>query len=78
MKKIALIFILISSILFPANFEFSFGGGVGESAEFSYAYDPATNVWLSESGSRVDIGLSANAFIDIGANFGLPNTDVEF
>ena len=48
MKKIALIFILISSILFPANFEFSFGGGVGESAEFSYAYDPATNVWLSD------------------------------
>lgn len=36
MKKIALIFILISSILFPESFEFSFGGGVGGSTEFSY------------------------------------------
>ena len=74
--KLIMLFIIISSKSFPANFEFAFGGGVEDSAEFSYAYDPATNVWLSESGSRIDNGLSANAFIDIGANFELPNTNI--
>lgn len=74
--KLIMLFIIISSMSFPANFEFAFGGGVEDSAEFSYAYDPETNVWLSESGSRIDNGLSANAFIDIGANFELPNTNI--
>ena len=52
MKKIALIFILISSILFPANLEISFGGGVGGSMEFSYT--EGFNHIPSENGSRVD------------------------
>lgn len=71
MKKIALIFILISSILFPANLEISFGGGVGGSMEFSYT--EGINTIPSENGSRLDSGFSANGFLDIGANFELPN-----
>lgn len=36
MKKIALIFILFSSMAFASDFEINFGGSVGYSVEFTY------------------------------------------
>ena len=68
---IILFIIIFSNNLFPANLEISFGGGVGGSTEFSYT--EGFNHIPSENGSRVDSGFSANGFLDIGANFELPN-----
>ena len=65
---IILFIIIFSNNLFSANFEFSFGGGAGTSLEFSYVEDE-----YDEGGSRIENGLSASAFLDIGANFELPN-----
>ena len=53
-------------------FEISFGGGVGGSMEFSYT--EGLNTIPNENGSRLDSGLSANAFLYVGANFELPNS----
>ena len=61
------------SMLFPVNVEFSFGGGAGSSAEFSYVEFNEPSAWLSEEGSRTDDGVSASAFLDIGYNFKLQN-----
>ena len=72
LKLIILLFILTYSKLFPANFEFAFGGGGATSMEFSYVKDKDGMV-EDEGGSRIDDGLTANAFLDIGANFELPN-----
>ena len=69
--KILILFIIISSFLFSANFEFSFGGSAGATTEFSYALDREESI--ISSGDRVDSGLSASGFLDIGANFELPN-----
>ena len=69
--KILILFIIISSFLFSANFEFAFGVGAGATTEFSYALDREESI--ISSGDRVDSGLSVTAFLDIGANFELPN-----
>ncbi|WP_288519825.1 hypothetical protein [uncultured Brachyspira sp.] len=67
--KILILFIIISSLLFSANFEFAFGAGA--TTEFSYALDREENNMFS--GDRVDSDLSVTDFLDIGANFELPN-----
>ena len=73
MRFFIILFIMIfSNNLFSANLEFSFGGGVGGSMEFSYT--EGLNTIPNENGSRLDSGLSANAFLDVGANFELPNS----
>ena len=71
LKLIILLSILTYSKLFPANFEFSFGISAGTTLEFSHA-DYYTGNTI-EVGSRIDSGLTANGFVDIGANFELPN-----
>ena len=48
--KIIMLFIIMYSMLFPVNIEFSFGGGAGSSAEFSYT--EGFNAIPSENGSR--------------------------
>lgn len=72
--KILILFIIISSLLFSANFEFAFGVGAGATTEFSYVLDREESFF--SSGDRVDSGLSVTAFLDIGANFELPNDGV--
>ena len=72
--KILILFIIISSLLFSANFEFAFGVGAGATTEFSYVLDREESFF--SSGDRVDSGLSVTAFLDIGANFELPNGGV--
>ena len=73
MRFFIILFIMIfSNNLFSANLEISFGGGVGGSMEFSYT--EGLNTIPNENGSRLDSGLSANAFLDVGANFELPNS----
>ena len=72
--KILILFILMSSMLFPANFEFSFGGSAGATTEFSYALDREESI--ISSGDRIDSGLSASGFLDIGANFELQDSEV--
>ena len=74
--KIITLFIIMYSMLFPVNVEFSFGGGAGSSAEFSYVEFNEPSAWLSEEGSRTDDGVSASAFLDIVDNFELPNGGV--
>ena len=69
--KLLILFILISSMLFPANLELGFGGSAGATTEFSYILDKEED--YMSSGNRVDKGLSASGFLDIGANFELPN-----
>ena len=69
---IILFIIIFSNNLFPANFEFAFGGGGAASMEFSYVKDK-DGIVEDEGGSRIDDGLTANGFLDIGANFELPN-----
>ena len=69
--KLTILFIIISSMLFSANFEFSFGISAGTTLEFSHADYYAGNT--IEAGARIDSGLTANGFLDIGANFELPN-----
>ena len=69
--KILILFIIISSMLFPANLEFGFGISAGTTAEFSHVDYYAGNI--EEAGSRIDSGLSLSGFLDIGANFELPN-----
>ena len=71
--KIITLFIIMYSMLFPVNVEFSFGGGAGSSAEFSYVEFNEPSAWISEEGSRTDNGVSASAFLDIGYNFKLQN-----
>ena len=71
LKLIILLSILTYSKLFPANFEFSFGISAGTTADLSYALDREES--YMSSGNRVDSGFSANGFLDIGANFELPN-----
>ena len=74
LKLIISLFILMYSKLLPVNFEFSFGGSAGATTEFSYALDREESI--ISSGDRVDSGLSASGFLDIGANFELPNSGV--
>ena len=69
--KILILFIIISSMLFSANLELGFGGSAGVTTEFSYALDREES--YMSSGDRVDSGLSASGFLDIGANFEIPN-----
>lgn len=71
LKNIFLIIFIFPCVVFSANLEISFGGGVGGSTEFSYT--EGINTIPSENGNRVDSGFSANGFLDIGANFELPN-----
>lgn len=76
MKKIIIFFIIFifPCSLFSANFEFSFGGGIGTTIDFSDVEISLNygNIQI-EGGSRTDSGFSANAFADIGANFELQN-----
>ena len=75
MRFFIILFIMIfSNNLFSANFEFAFGVGAGATTEFSYALDREESI--ISSGDRVDSGLSVTAFLDIGANFELPNSGV--
>ena len=75
MRFFIILFIMIfSNNLFSANFEFAFGVGAGATTEFSYALDREESI--ISSGDRVDSGLSASGFLDIGANFELPNSGV--
>lgn len=69
--KIIILFIIISSFLFSANLEFGFGISAGTTMEFSRVDYYAGNI--IEDGSRIDSGLSLSGFLDIGANFELPN-----
>lgn len=39
-----------------------------------FSYTEGLNTIPNENGSRLDSGLSANAFLDVGANFELPNS----
>ena len=74
MKKIIIFFIIFifPCSLFSANFEFALGGGIGTTIDFSQIV-VSLNLAKAENGSRTDSGFSANAFIDIGANFELQN-----
>ena len=72
LKNIFLIIFIFPCVAFSVNLEISFGGGVGGSMEFSYT--EGLNTIPNENGSRLDSGLSANAFLDVGANFELPNS----
>lgn len=72
---IILFIIIFSNNLFPANFEFAFGGGGAASMEFSYVKDIFDDE-DDEGGSRIDDGLTANVFLDIGANFELQDIEV--
>lgn len=69
---IILFIIILSNNLFSANFEFSFGGGAGTSLDFSYVKD-APDIQEDEGGTRIEDGITASGFLDIGANFELPN-----
>ena len=71
LKNIFLIIFIFPCVAFSVNLEISFCGGVGGSMEFSYT--EGLNTIPNENGSRLDRGLSAKAFLDIGANFELPN-----
>ena len=71
LKNIFLIIFIFPCMAFSVNLEISFGGGVGGSMEFSYT--EGLNTIPSENGSRLDSGLYANAFLDIGANFDIKN-----
>ena len=72
--KILILFIIISSLLFSANLEFGFGISAGATTEFSYALDREESI--ISSGDRIDSGLSASGFLDIGANFELQDSEV--
>ena len=72
LKLIILFIIILSNNLFPANFEFAFGGGAGTSLDFSYVKD-APDIQEDEGGTRIEDGITASGFLDIGANFELPN-----
>ena len=72
LKLIILLFILTCSKLLPTNFEFAFGGGAGTSLDFSYVKD-APDIQEDEGGTRIEDGITASCFLDIGANFELPN-----
>ena len=75
MRFFIILFIMIfSNNLFSANLEFAFGVGAGATTEFSYVLDREESFF--SSGDRVDSGLSVTAFLDIGANFELPNGGV--
>ena len=71
LKNIFLIIFIFPCVAFSVNLEISFGGGIGSSMEFSYT--EGLNTIPSENGSRLDNGLYANAFLDIGANFDIKN-----
>ena len=71
LKNIFLIIFIFPCIAFSVNLEISFGGGVGGSMEFSYT--EGLDTIPSENGSRLDSGLYANTFLDIGANFDIKN-----
>ena len=71
LKNIFLIIFIFPCVAFSVNLEISFGGGVGGSMEFSYT--EGLDTIPSENGSRLDSGLYANAFLDIGANFDIKN-----
>ncbi|TXJ19760.1 hypothetical protein EPJ79_00965 [Brachyspira aalborgi] len=75
LKLIISLFILMYSKLLPVNFEFSFGGSLGSTIDFSQvvAY---LDIAKPLEGSRVDYGFSANCFLDIGANFELQDSEV--
>ena len=70
--KLIILFIIISSMLFSANLEFDFGVSAGTTMEFSHVDYYAGNI--EEAGSRIDSGLSLSGFLDIGANFDMPNS----
>ena len=75
LKLIISLFILMYSKLLPVNFEFSFGGSLGSTIDFSQvvAY---LDIAKPLEGSRVDYGFSANCFLDIGANFEPQDSEV--
>lgn len=55
--KIIILFMIMYSILFPVDIEFSFGGGAGNSTEFSYVKFVEPGAWIQEAGSRIDSGV---------------------
>ena len=75
LKLIISLFILMYSKLLPVNFEFSFGGSLGSTIDFSQVV-ASLDIAKPLEGSRVDYGFSASGFLDIGANFELPNSGV--
>ena len=74
-KNIFLVIFIFPCIAFGVNFEISFGGGAATTIEFSYVEteDKNPNGSIKEFGYREDSGVTANGFLDIGANFELLN-----
>ena len=60
LKNIFLIIFIFPCVIFSANLEISFGGGVGGSMEFSYT--KGLNTIPNENGSRLDSGLMQTPF----------------
>ena len=75
LKLIISLFILMYSKLLPVNFEFSFGGSLGSTIDFSQVV-ASLDIAKPLEGSRIDYGFSANCFLDIGANFELQDSEV--
>ena len=75
LKLIISLFILIYSKLLPVNFEFSFGGSLGSTIDFSQVV-ASLDIAKPLEGSRIDYGFSASGFLDIGANFELQDSEV--
>lgn len=71
--KLIILFILISSLLFPINMEFSLGGSIATTTDFSHIVVSLDTAKL-EDGKRINNGFSASGFLDIGCNFELPNS----
>ena len=75
LKLIISLFILMYSKLLPVNFEFSFGGSLGSTIDFSQVV-ASLDIAKPLEGSRIDYGFSASGFMDIGANFELQDSEV--
>ena len=75
LRLIILLSILTYSKLLPVNFEFSFGGSLGSTIDFSQVV-ASLDIAKPLEGSRIDYGFSANGFLDIGANFELQDSEV--
>lgn len=73
LRLIILLSILTYSKLLPVNLEVAFGGSLGATMDFSQIV-ASLDIAKPLEGSRIDYGFSANAFLDIGANFELQNT----
>ena len=73
MKKLIIIFLLFSNIIFASDFEINFGTSFGCSAEFTYIKGDIP-LWLGyQDGNRVDGGATVNAFVLIGRNYKILN-----